>query len=93
MGILKVFEDCIGKINPELIKDRTIYIELDSQTNKEFKETELANLDCSTVESKIPDVGNASVVNFMGYKFIIVENKDVKTKMDDFYIAFKTKIV
>jgi len=90
MSILKTLENCIKLIPLELVEDRIFYIELDKK-NYDSIDDEI-NATYVLQEAKVPDMGKGKVLVYMGYRFVFVVNKD-KTKTDDFYIAFKTKIL
>jgi hypothetical protein len=90
MSILKTLEGCIGKVSPELIENKILYVELDKE-NYELFDSEISS-EYILQEQKMPDIGKCKILTYLGYKVIIVNNKD-RDKLDNFYIAFKTKIV
>jgi hypothetical protein len=94
MGILGTLERCIHSIPSDLIEGKVVYIELDKD-NYEVLEVEISlqvNAEFLLKETKVADIGKCIVLNYEGYKIVISVNID-KTKMGDFYFAFKTKII
>ena len=75
----------------ELIEDKVLYIELDRDNYKVIQEEIDAKYDL-VAEQKVADIGKCLTMQFLEFKIIIALNKS-KSKLDNFYIAFKTKII
>jgi hypothetical protein len=95
MGVLKTIEEIFGKIDFSIVKDDLLYLELDKENSKLLDE-EIENYSDQSIiikQEKVKDMGTAKVLSYLGHRIIVVTDKNVKNKLDDFYVAFKTKIV
>jgi len=97
MGILGTIDRCIHSVQVGLIEGGVVYIELDKENYEVFlKEVdEKVNYESEMsvdLKRKVADMGQCTVLNYMGYKIVVSVNKD-KGKMENFYFAFKTKIL
>jgi len=96
MSILGTISGCIDILPGELVEGKILYIELDIE-NYDILQEEIAAatpVDGGIVllEQRVDDIGKGLVLNFQrGYKVVIVSNKG--SRLDNFYIAFKTKII
>ena len=95
MGVLSTIDRAISAVQDDLIDGKIVYIELDKD-NYELVQKEVENYklaeNISLEEKKVADIGKCLVLSYMDYKVIITVNND-KRKMEDFYFAFKTKII
>lgn len=96
MNILGTIDRCISMIPKELIEGNILYAELDKESyaliQEEVKSIEKVDGGITLSEDRFVDFGKSLVIKFMDYKVIVVLNKD-KPKADNFYLAFKTKII
>ena len=96
MGVLKTIEECFKKIDPTLVKDGIFYVELDEENYKILETDVSINYSVNEIkfaEEKVRDIGKATVLTLDGRKVVVVLNKEVKHRLDDMYIAFKTQLV
>ena len=96
-GILTTLDRAISAIQThDLIEYKTVYIELDSKNYElitEEVETLLDPKNTISVEiQKSKNLGECKILTYLGYKIIITVNKN-KENINDFYFAFKTKIL
>lgn len=96
MNILATIDRCMNMIPKELIDSNIIYIELDKENYSGIKE-EVENLikidgGITLTDERRADIGKALVVSMSGYKIVIALNEN-KPKGEDFYLAFKTRIL
>jgi len=96
MGILHTINDCINKIPQELIDNKVLYVEIDAESyenlDKEFSQITNDQNFSILPEQKVPDMGKCIVFNYADYKIFITKGP-MKSKQNDIYVAFKTKII
>jgi len=83
-------------IPKELVENNILYAEVDKESYALVQE-EVNNIikvdgGITLAEDRFVDFGKSLVIKFQDYKVIVVLNKD-KPKADNFYLAFKTKII
>ena len=95
-GILSTLDRVLHSIQNDVIDSNVIYIELDKENYSLVQEevntiSEIGGASLAFKE-KVTDVGKCLVLTYNEYKVIITVNKN-KDKGDDFYFAFKTKVI
>ncbi len=91
MSILATIENCIRLIPVELVNNRMFYIELPKVAYETVRQECEAKYEL-TSEANIVDLGKGYWMIYMGYKIVFVVNTKAP-EAEDFYIAFKTKII
>ena len=91
MGVLGTIDRCINMLPHELIEDKVLYIELDRDNYETMQEEVNAKYDF-VAEQKVTDMGKCLTMLYREFKIVIVLNKN-KSKLDNFYVAFKTKVI
>ncbi len=88
-------DKCLNSLSKDVVLENTVFIELDRE-NYEQLSLEVNNIvsgNITLVEEKVDDFGKCKVLSFaQGYKVLIALNKD-KGKAEDFYVAFKMRII
>lgn len=92
---LKSLEGILGVLPRGVIESGVVFIELDSMNYESLK----VDID-STIqfgspilyEGKVEDIGRCLHLSYMGYRVLVTCNKQVKDRLEDYYVAFKTKI-
>lgn len=95
MSIIGTISNCIDRIPVDLIQDKIFYAEVDKE-NYDGIEEEFAKITNDTnysfKEEKVSDIGKCKVLVYKDYKVVITQSP-IKVKLDNFYVAFKTRIV
>jgi hypothetical protein len=96
MNIIKTLDRCLHMIPPELIENKVLYVEVDKENYEEIDTEVSAIISDPSVnilkEQKVADIGKCITLTYMGYQFIIVQDKN-KSRQKSFYLAFKTTII
>jgi len=97
MNILGSIDRCLNIIPKIIIENSVVYVELDND-NYDIIQGELA------IATKVPggitlenekfaeDIGKCMIVKMGDFRVIVTLNKN-KSKQDNFYVAFKTRII
>jgi len=95
MNILQTIDICLQKISPDIIDRKVLYIEVDRDSYEGLDEEYgkiAGNQDILFKEQKVADIGTCKVFNFRDFKVIITQDKN-RSRGDNFYVAFKTKVL
>jgi len=93
--MLSKLEEIMGVLPWDKVETNTLFIELDEAAFKEFEQEINEKVDTFIEKARKvdPDIGDALWLTFNGRNLVVASNKKAKTKLETFYVAFKTKMI